>query len=61
MNHFLINSVNASDSSLNRELFQPQELESIRLSQLRQKRRELEDKLKMVSNRITFRKKKEED
>jgi len=36
-------------------------LESIRLSQLRQKRHELEDKLKLVSNRISFRKKKEED
>jgi hypothetical protein len=50
-----------SSDSLTRQLFLPEELESIRLSQLRQRRRDLEDKLKLVSNRITFRKKKEEE
>jgi hypothetical protein len=60
MNAFLSNSLNVSEASLNRQLFLPEELESIRLSELRQKRRELEDKLKLVSNRIIYRKKKEE-
>lgn len=55
------NGSGVSESVVNRQLFLPEELESIKLSNLRQKRRELEDKLKKVSNRINFRKKKEED
>lgn len=57
-NNYLNNSFNVTDSSANKQLFLPSELESIRLSQLRQRRRELEDKLKLVSNRIGYRKKK---
>jgi hypothetical protein len=36
----------------------PEELEAIKLNDLRNKRKELEEKLKMVSNRINFRRKK---
>ena len=57
-NNYLNNSFNVTDSPINKQLFLPSELESIRLSQLRQRRRELEDKLKLVSNRIGYRKKK---
>jgi len=35
------NTFHISSDSLNRQLFLPEELESIRLSQLRQRRREL--------------------
>lgn len=55
------NSAHVSENSLHKQLFLPEELETIRLTQLRSKRRELEDKLKLVSNRINFRKKKEEE
>ncbi len=58
MNH-LSNSLHLSESAINRQLFLPEELESIRLGQLRQKRRDLEEKLKLVSNRIKFRRNKE--
>ena len=37
----------------------PEELESIKLGQLRHKRRDLEEKLRLVSNRIQFRRNKE--
>jgi|688.fasta_scaffold769725_1 hypothetical protein len=57
-NNYLNNSFNVTDSSANKQLFLPSELESIKLTQLRQRRRELEDKLKLVSNRIGYRKKK---
>ena len=61
MSSYLNNSFNLSDNAMNRQLFLPAELESIKLGQLRQRRRELEDKLKLVSNRIGYRRKKEED
>jgi hypothetical protein len=35
-------------------------LESIKLTNLRRRRQELEEKLKLISNRISFRQKKEE-
>jgi hypothetical protein len=38
----------------------PEELESIKLTNLRKKRQDLEEKLKLISNRISFRHKKEE-
>lgn len=57
--HYLSSSFNVKDAQQD-QLFLPEELESIRLSKLREKRHQLEDKLKLVSNRISFRKKKEE-
>ena len=56
----LSNSLHLSESAINRQLFLPEELESIKLGQLRQKRRDLEEKLRLVSNRIKFRRNKEE-
>lgn len=56
----LSNSLHLSEPAINRQLFMPEELESIKLTQLRQKRRDLEEKLRLVSNRIKFRRNKEE-
>jgi len=55
----LSNSLNLSETAIGRQLFLPEELESIKLTQLRQKRKDLEDKLRLVSNRIKFRHNKE--
>lgn len=38
-NNYLNNSFNVTESPVNKQLFLPSELESIRLSQLRQRRR----------------------
>ena len=51
--------MNLSETAIGRQLFLPEELESIKLTQLRQKRKDLEDKLRLVSNRIKFRHNKE--
>lgn len=53
------NSLHINDSVLNNQLFLPEELESIKLTSLRKRRQDLEDKLKLISNRISFRHKKE--
>ena len=53
------NSLHINDSVLNNQLFLPEELESIELTSLRKRRQDLEDKLKLISNRISFRHKKE--
>ena len=55
----LSNSLHLSEPAIGRQLFLPEELESIKLTQLRQKRKDLEDKLRLVSNRIKFRHNKE--
>ena len=53
------NSLHINDSVLNNQLFLPEDLESIKLTSLRKRRQDLEDKLKLISNRISFRHKKE--
>ena len=58
--HSLSNSLNFNEALINQQLFLPEELESIKLTNLRKKRQDLEEKLKLISNRISFRHKKEE-
>jgi len=53
------NSLNVNEAMTNQQLFLPEELESIKLINLRKKRQELEQKLKLIANRISFRHKKE--